>query len=608
MENVMPVDAAADPSSQVQWHRLLGDVSQLFSVLDVLPVAAYVCDSDGLLTYFNSLAEQLWGRAPGLNDPRDRYCGAFKLFRDAETPLRPDQSCMAQTVRTGQEFHGEEVVFVRPDGTHVTAQVHSHPLHDAAGRISAAVFVLVAISASKPHDLELAAVNQQLVAQTAELQEVLRQKDEFLARLAHELRNPLAALSNSLQILALTKDLGRSLTDVRVIMQRQVQQMVRLVDDGLEVSRMLRGTFELNQASVALESVLKGVLQGVQPLIDAAGHRLTVSAPGEPIHLNGDSGRLTQAISNLLINAVRYSAPGSAIWLTGRLEGAEAVISVRDEGCGISAEILPQIFDLLAHPASAPRRSHGGLGVGLIITKRIVEMHGGTIEARSAGSGQGSEFIVRLPVSQPAFATATSTLTETALPDVTLLQRTVADATDSSTNSFSTNFAGSNVSGANIGSGATPPRTAVGPLFTPRAVVPAEIASTAPGKVSESESEPACRRILVVDDTRSAAYMLSKLLQTMGHLVQVADCAAAALEIAQRDPLDVIISDITMPDVDGYELARRLRQEPGLQRTTLIALTGYGEDEDRQRSADAGFNFHFVKPVSVEMLQELLKK
>jgi signal transduction histidine kinase/CheY-like chemotaxis protein len=367
------------------------------------------------------------------------------------------------------------------------------------------------------------------------LKEADHRKDEFLATLAHELRNPLAPIRNSLHLLRLSGELSPSLEPVRDIMERQVDQMVRLVDDLLDVSRIASGKIELRTEAVELATIVSGAVETVRPLIDAAGHQLAISLPAEPIILEADPLRLSQVIGNLLNNAAKYTKEGGQIWLSARREAGEAVISIRDTGLGIPAEMLPHVFDMFTQVDRTLTRAQGGLGIGLTLTKSFVEMHGGRIAAHSAGPDQGSEFVVRLPL----------------LRDV---QRRSAPET--------------------------------------------------PGGANRAPLSR--RRILIVDDTRAAGYVLGQLLEMLGQKVSLVSNAAAALESVRSDRPDLVISDIAMPIVDGYELARLLREEPGMEDLLLVALTGYGQDSDRQRAEEAGFDFHLVKPVSVETLHDLL--
>lgn len=379
---------------------------------------------------------------------------------------------------------------------------------------------------------DLEAENARLKSQILELHEAVRQRDKFLGTLAHELRNPLAPISNALQILGLSKDANPAIASVRSIMQRQVNQLVGLVDELAEFSRMMRNSIELHRESVTCETILKRAIEIARPTIDSGRHHLSVSLPKTVTCLNADATRLTQVFVNLLTNAAKFSDPGCEISVVAERANGQLEVVVRDMGFGIAPEMLPWIFDLSRPAETHQRRSQNGLGVGLVLARHWVHLHGGQIEARSAGSNCGSEFTVRLPLS------------ETAIP------------------------------------GESPT------VGTPRVLA---------------------RRILVVDDTRSASYILSKLLEALGQVVTTAESAEEALMHARRERPDMVITDITMPDVDGYELARRLRRERGLEDVTLVALTGLNEDQDRDRSKAAGFLYHLVKPVSLDALQSLLR-
>jgi len=378
-------------------------------------------------------------------------------------------------------------------------------------------------------------LEEHLRKMATDLSDVNHRKDEFLATLAHELRNPLAPIRNSLHLLRLSGELSPSLDPVREIMERQVNQMVRLIDDLLDVSRISHGKIELQREPIELATIISTAVETVQPLIDAAGHQLALSLPAEPIILDADPVRLAQIIGNLLNNAAKYTKPGGQIWLSALNEGNQAVISIRDTGVGIPAVMLPLVFEMFAQVDRTLTQAQGGLGIGLTLAKTFIEMHGGRIDAHSDGLDQGSEFVVYLPM----------------LQDLQL-----HSASMSST----------------------------------------QIASTSVSR----------RQILIVDDTRAAGYVLGKLLETMGQQVRTATDAHAALESVRRDRPDLVISDIGMPNIDGYELARRLRNEPGLKGLILVALTGYGQDRDKQRAREAGFDYHLVKPVSLEALQDLL--
>jgi CheY-like chemotaxis protein/two-component sensor histidine kinase len=360
-------------------------------------------------------------------------------------------------------------------------------------------------------------------------------KDEFLATLAHELRNPLAPISNSLHILRMSGELSPTTERVCGIMERQVNHLVRLVDDLLEVSRITRNKIELRKESVELAAILRSAIETSMPLLDAAGHQLAISVPTEPILLQADPLRLAQVVANLLNNAAKYTPHGGQVWINGRQEGQLAVVSVRDNGLGIAPDMLSKVFNMFAQGEQTLDRAHGGLGIGLTLAKNLVQLHDGKIEAFSAGLGKGSEFVVRLPLAQAA------------------------------------------------------------PL-SPVQVTPAlgDKAATPP------------RRIMIVDDTRDSVFVLGKLLEKLGHRVSINHDAATALQNARRERPDMIISDIAMPKMDGYEFARRVRQEPDLVGVVLVALSGYGQESHRKRAKEAGFNYHLIKPISLEDLEKVI--
>jgi PAS domain S-box-containing protein len=790
-------------------------------LLEGLPAAAYTCDSQGLITYFNRHAVRIWGREPKLNDPNDRFCGSFKLFSSDGSPIAHERCWMALALETGQEYNGEKIIIERADSSRVTVLAHANPvrdesgvvvgavnvlvdlsdreesqtaqrllaaivassddaiiaktldgrilswnagaehlfgyaaqeaigspitiiippekwdeersilerlsrgeridhfetvrttkqgrrldisltispIHDGTGRITAASKVARDISAQKSAAEALVSLKDELATQLADLrrlhemslhlsttlelrpilEEILRtaaaikgtdlgllslcdadqnelrigaslgfseellnafervpsgggpcgrcfrerqpvvvedveidplfaayrdvarragfrgvhctplitrsgdilgvlsmhfheprrptsrethvielcarqavdfienarlyrqlwegdrRKDEFLATLAHELRNPLAPISNSLHLLRLTSELSPSAERVRQIMERQVGHMVRLVDDLLEISRVTRGKVQLRKESVELAVVIHNAVETSQPLIEEAGHQLAIAVPPEPLTLEADPIRLTQVISNLLNNAAKYTKENGQIWLTARAEGDEVVVSVRDNGIGIAAEHLPRIFEMFSQITPSLDRAQGGLGIGLSLVRALVELHGGRIEAKSEGLGQGSEFIVRLPLA------------------------------------------------------------------------PAVSRSIRPANLPELLGPPhPARRIVVVDDTRAAVYTLARLLETMGQQVRTANDAAMALELVRKERPDLVISDLAMPNMNGYELAQRLRQDPALSGLVLVALTGYGQESSRRQAKEAGFDYYLVKPVSLEALETML--
>jgi signal transduction histidine kinase/ActR/RegA family two-component response regulator len=365
------------------------------------------------------------------------------------------------------------------------------------------------------------------------LKEADRRKDEFLATLAHELRTPLAPIHNALQILRLAGHDGVVARSAYDMMDRQVNHMVRLVDDLMEVSRITRGKIDLRKQRVDLAAVVGSAVETARPLIDAAGHLLTVDLGDEPLELDADPVRLAQVFSNLLNNAAKYTPNGGQITLGAHRRGANVVVSVRDNGAGMRAEVLARVFDPFVQGSRSYNRSQGGLGIGLTLARSIVELHGGGIEARSAGLGQGSELVVRLPLLQ-------------------------ADA--------------------------------AAPSIEPQ---------RAPTRI-------AGQRILVVDDNIDAAESLGALLRCLGADVTTVHDGPAAIEALRTEKPEAAVLDIGMPGMDGYELARRVRAAPDGADLMLIALTGWGNDEDRRRSREAGIDHHLVKPVDLHLLEDLL--
>jgi signal transduction histidine kinase/ActR/RegA family two-component response regulator len=383
---------------------------------------------------------------------------------------------------------------------------------------------------------ELKQMEESLRRQTEALREADRRKDDFLATLAHELRNPLAPLRNAVQILSLRGDDSAVVAQTNELMDRQIQQMARLVDDLLEVSRIGQGKISLQKAPVDLAEVVATAVETSRPLIESHRHKLTVSLPDRPVRVEADAARLAQVLSNLLNNAAKYTEDGGLIELIAQRTPKEAVLRVRDNGVGIAPEALPQVFDMFMQVESSTDRSQGGLGIGLTLVRRLVEMHGGKIEARSAGLGKGSEFLVRLPaLAEP------------------------------------------------------PPESA-------RKLPEASSASSAKGP----------RRMLVVDDNVDSAESMALVLRLQGYEVRLAYDGQSALEEAQSFRPEVMFLDLDLPKMDGYEVARRLRLEPAMRYMTLVAMTGFGQEEDRQRTQEAGFQVHLVKPVDFNKVEELL--
>ena len=366
------------------------------------------------------------------------------------------------------------------------------------------------------------------------LRDTDRRKDEFLATLAHELRNPLAPIRNSLQILKMPRLDPETIERSREMMDRQVQQLVRLVDDLLDVSRVMRGKVELRKERVELASIVARAIETAQPLVEAQMHQLTVLLPDESLPLEADPVRLAQVLSNLLTNAAKYTDRNGSIRVTAVRDGDEAVVRVIDNGIGLAPDMLPHVFELFVQADHSSTKAQGGLGIGLTLVKNLVEMHGGSVTAHSPGLGQGCEFVVRLPLAKQI--------------------------------------------------GVEPQKTEV-PAIRPK--------NTG-------------RRLLIVDDNHDAAESLALLLRLLGHEAQVAHDGPTALRMLATSRPDLLFLDIGMPGMDGYEVARRIRDTPGNENVVLAALTGWGQIEDRRRTAAAGFNHHLVKPLEPKVLEELL--
>lgn len=370
-----------------------------------------------------------------------------------------------------------------------------------------------------------------------ELKEADRRKDEFLATLAHELRNPLAPIRNSLQILKMPRVDAETVERSREMMERQVHHLVRLVDDLLDVSRVMRGKIELRRERIELATVIARAVETIQPILEVQGHELSVRLSTDSLPIDADPVRIVQVIGNLLTNAAKYTESNGHIWLTSEREGGMAVLKIRDSGIGIAEAMLTRIFELFVQVDNASTKTQGGLGIGLTLVKNLVEMHYGTVEAQSKGLGQGSEFVVRLPISENGLESVHDSEREN-------------DA--------------------------------------------------------HQRSSPSGHRLLVVDDNQDAANSLGMLLRLQGHEVQVAYSGVAALEMSKSYSPDMVFLDIGMPGMDGYEVARRLRQQPGMEGVVLAALTGWGQQEDRRRTAEAGFDHHLVKPPEPKVVERLL--
>jgi PAS domain S-box-containing protein len=468
---------------------------------------------DGIITFWNRGAERIFGYTP------EEAIGQPITMLIPED--RKDEEVMILArLRRGERIDHYETLRMAKDGHLLDISVTISPVRDATG---------VVIGASKvARDVTLQKKIQR------ELQQADERKNEFLAILAHELRNPLGPIRHAVKILRARTPSPDELSWATNIIDRQTEHMTRLVEDLLDVSRITRGTIELRHERVDVATILKHAVEASSALIERNHHQLKVTAPTQPLYVEGDVTRLTQVVTNLLDNAAKYTDPGGNVWLSGEREGDRAVIRVKDSGIGIPSEMQPRIFDMFTQTVSSLERAQGGLGVGLALVERLVKLHGGTVTAYSAGAGQGSQFTIQLPVAQAQKATA---------------------------------------------------------------------AERREAMVGAAETR--CR-VLVVDDNVDSVDSLAMLLRMMGHEVETASDGEAALQKAEEFRPDVAILDIGLPKVNGYDLAKQIRQRPWAKDAVLVALTGWGQAQHRLRSVEAGFNHHLTKPVEFDVLQQIL--
>jgi PAS domain S-box-containing protein len=486
---------------------------------------AAVVDADGRIAYCNRSLAELLRRS------RDEVTGSH--WRDYLSA--PDVVRLHEVMHnvSAQSSAREDVLVQRPGASPLPAEISIHP-----SPIPSLLCFIVTDLGPRRLIQDLVETRKRLTESEAEyrrlyaeLKEEERRKDEFLAVLAHELRNPLAPLRNALHLLR-SEPAEALAHQAREIMERQLEHVVRLVDDLLDVSRIMSGKVRLHREPVALRAVFARALDVIQGQVISQGQDLIVSLPEENVWIEADCVRLAQAVGNLLSNATKYTDRGGQIWLTGERVGDDAVIRVRDTGIGMPPEMLPRIFDLFVQSDRSLTRSQGGLGIGLSLVKRLVEMHGGCVGASSEGLGRGSEFTLTLPVSH----------------------------------------------GRRRGT---------------------EAASPEQGPGSQS------RRVLVVEDDPDSAQSMAMLLDLWGHRAETALDGYEALLAARRFRPEIVFVDIGIPGLDGYEVAERLRSEHGPD-LKLVALTGFGREEDRLRARDAGFDCHLTKPLEPPVLRDIL--
>jgi PAS domain S-box-containing protein len=491
-------------------------------VADVREYAIFMVEPGGRLLCWNPGAERIFGYRA------DEIVGQhFSRFFSAEDVRNGQPEHELKTAAA--EGRADSVRWqMRKDGTRFWCKATVTPLLDENKQLRGFARVM--------HDLTDSQKQEAEKTRADGLAEANRSMEEFMALLSHELRNPLSPILYALNILRQMKTDDPIIHQAANIIDRQVEQMVRLVDDLLDVSRITKGKLRLSKERVELRGAMNRAAEAARPILDARRHEFSLMLPTEPIWVEADPARLEQIATNLLNNAAKYTDPGGFIWMTVGREGAEAVVRVRDSGVGIPAKMLPRIFDLFTQVDGTLSRSHGGLGIGLALVSTLVAMHGGRVQAHSAGLGQGSEFTVKLPALSDGAGRATTTVLD-------------------------------------------------------------------PGKKA---ARPV--RVMVVEDNVDAADSLGLLLRLHGHEVLTARTGEMALETAAAFRPNLVLLDIGLPGMDGYQVAQRLREKPEFKDVTLCALTGYTPSEaDRQRVPQAGFDNYLVKPISLETLMALLE-
>jgi PAS domain S-box-containing protein len=499
--------------------------SRLDAALEAGAITTWTWDIPTNRLYAEQSLARLFNLAPSAADGGsvDRY---IESIHPEDRPAVI--AALKRSVDSGDDYEADYRI-VDADGSVRWVTARGRAVLDAGGRPVSMPGVLVDITERKRLEDELRLRVEQLA-------EADRRKDEFLATLAHELRNPLAPIRNSLQILKMSRVDETTVQQTRDMMERQVDHLVRLVDDLLDVSRVMRGKIELRKAPIELATIVARAVETVQPLIQAQGHSLKISVPEESLLLDADPVRLAQVLGNLLTNSAKYTESNGQIWVTAHRENDQAVLRVRDNGIGIAPDMLPHVFELFVQADHTSTRAQGGLGIGLTLVNNLVKLHGGSITAHSTGLNEGAEFVIRLPLM--------------------LAARPSREQKDD-------------------------------------------------GGQRRDKQLPGYS-LLVVDDNVDSAMSLAKLLRLMRHDVKVAHDGVSAIEVAKSYLPDLIFLDIGMPGMDGYDVAHRIRSTPGLERTVLAALTGWGQEEDRRRTAEAGFNHHLVKPLEPKALEQVL--
>ncbi len=489
--------------------------AQFRTLADSIPQLVWMARPDGYRFWFNRQWYDFTGAKPGES--------VGSGWQTAHTPeLLPHVlESWKRAVETGEAWEDTHPLR-RNDGQMRWFLSRAVPIHDERGDITCWFGTNTDIG-------------DRMEAEAA-LREADRRKDDFLAMLAHELRNPLAPIAYGLELWPVIRDKPEELERLRTVMLQQVRQLGRLIDDLLDVSRIANGKIRLSCQPIDLRDALDRAIEENQLLIDARSQQLVVDTTAEPITVRGDMARLTQVFANVLNNAAKYTPPEGTIVVKARREASWAVVSVRDNGPGIPAHMLSRIFQMFEQVDNTLERAHGGLGIGLTLVRQLVELHGGSVEASSLGAGQGSEFTVRIP--------------------------------------------------ASVG-----------------ALDPLQVSGSRPGRGADESPR---RRILIVDDQQVTAETLAEVCRFLGHEASYVTNPAQAVAAIQRERPDVVLLDISMPGISGYELAERVRERDELAGVRLVALTGYGSEEDRQCAMQAGFDAHLVKPAGIDALQRLL--
>lgn len=497
-------------------HEITGLAQRLTSLVDNTPLAVIEWDADFCITRWSGLAERVFGWTA--EEVIGKRIDAFPIVYAPD--MSNVQDVMARLLDRDNPFVVSRNRNNTKRGTVIHCEWYNSVLRDEAGQMLAVLSLVLDVT-ERQHAEEA-------------LKEADRRKDEFLATLAHELRNPLAPLGNGLQLMRMAHGDQATIQQALTMMERQFAQLVRLVDDLMDLSRISNGRIELRKERVQLGAVVASAMETSRPLVEQMGHELTITLPPEPIVLDGDLTRLAQVFMNLLTNAAKYTEQRGQISLTAEREDNEIVVYVRDSGIGIAAEQIPRLFQMFTQGERSLAKAQGGLGIGLNLVKQLVAMHGGSVEARSDGPGKGSEFVVRLPIAvepsvqQPAHQSVASPLTGSAL------------------------------------------------------------------------------RILIVDDNRDGADSLSHMLQLMGNDTRTAYDGVEAVDAAGNFRPDVVLLDIGLPRLNGYDACRRIRGQSWADNVVIFAMTGWGQEEDRRRSHDAGFDHHMVKPVEPKTLMSML--